>query len=202
MPRTIPLIIIAAIAILLAAGGVAWTILSSQPDGPRSTKTDGPQIGGPFDLETTGGERVSEADLKGKPFAIFFGFTHCPDVCPTTLNEMAGWIDALGGKADDMRFAFVTVDPARDDAETMTYYVEAFSDRIIPLTGTEAEIDSMANTYKIYKEKVPLDGGEDYTMNHTAAVYLMDAQGEFVDVISFKDEQDQALRKLRALVDG
>lgn len=208
MSRRTLLILLPAAIILVAAGALAAWILTAKPPGVASggttgsTATDGPQIGGPFDLVTTGGETVTEADFAGKPYAIFFGFTYCPDVCPTTLNEMAGWIDALGDKADAMRYAFVTVDPARDDAETMTRYVRAFSDRIVPLTGSEAQIQRVVDAFKIYRAKVPLDDGEDYTMNHTAAVYLMDANGDFVDVISFKDERETAIAKLEQLVSG
>lgn len=197
-----------ALAALAGGGALVWT-LHGPGSGPAvqtgettSRADDGaPQVGGPFDLETTGGERMTQADFEGRPYAVFFGFTHCPDVCPTTMNEMAAWIDALGPAADEMRFAFVTVDPERDDIETLSYYTQAFSDRIIPLSGTQAEIDAVVEAFKIYAQKVPLEDG-DYTMNHTAAVYLMDANGDFVDIISFKDGEEVALRKLRALIEG
>ncbi|MEQ8450021.1 MAG: SCO family protein [Nitratireductor sp.] len=197
-----------ALVALIGAAALVWTLHA--PDGRPAAESgattsraveDGPQVGGPFSLETTDGARMTQADFEGKPYAVFFGFTHCPDVCPTTMNEMAAWIDALGPAADRMRFAFVTVDPERDDIETLSYYTQAFSERIIPLSGTQAEIDAVVEAFKIYAQKVELEGG-DYTMNHTAAVYLMDSNGRFVDIISFKDGEEVALRKLRALIDG
>jgi len=197
-----------ALIALIGGGALVWTLHA--PGGAPAAETGAsaggaiegaPQVGGPFDLETAGGARMTDADFAGKPYAVFFGFTHCPDVCPTTMNEMATWIDALGPAADRMRFAFVTVDPERDDIETLSYYTEAFSERIIPLSGTQAEIDAVVDAFKIYAQRVALED-DDYTMNHTAAVYLMDSKGDFVDIISFKDGEDTALRKLRALIEA
>lgn len=209
--RKTPLIVGAAAAALSLAIGAVLVTRFHAPEPPRQAASSGTvtsqaeeggvTLGGPFDLETTGGARFTDADLAGKPYAIFFGFTYCPDVCPTTLNDLAGWMDALGPQADALRYVFVTVDPERDDIETMTRYAHAFSERIIPLTGTPEEIDAILDAYKIYAAKVPLEDG-DYTMNHTAAIYLMGADGGFADVISYKDEAETAVRKLRALAEA
>ena len=126
---------------------------------------------------------MTEALFRDKPSAMFFGFTHCPDVCPTTLMEMGGWIEALGADADKLRFVFVTVDPERDTPEVMNDYVTAFSDRIVGVTGEPEEVHAMVKDYKIFSRKVPLEGG-DYTMDHTASMILLDANGSFVGTIA------------------
>lgn len=155
-------------------------------------------IGGPFSLVGPGNVEVTEADLMGQPFVIFFGFTHCPDVCPTSLFEMANWIDDLGPAADGMEFVFVTVDPERDTPDVMENYVGSFSDQILPLSGTVEQVDAMTQAYRIYAAKVPLDG-DDYTMDHSAFVYLMDGNGQYVSHIGYGENTESALEKLKAL---
>ena len=141
--------------------------------------------GGPFSLIDTDGEEVTLADLEGKPFAIFFGFTHCPDVCPTHLLDASGWLDALGPEADEVRVVFVSVDPERDTPENLGEYVSAFDERILGLTAKdEATLAGVAERYRVRYEKVPLpDGG--YTMNHTSDTLLFDADGEYAGYIPY-----------------
>lgn len=157
------------------------------------------RIGGPFVLTTQSGARLTEADLRGKPFTVFFGFTHCPEVCPTTLWEMSAALKALGPDADRLKVLFVTVDPARDTPGSLAGYLQAFDPRIVGLTGTEAEIDAMAKAYRAYWRKVPTEGG-DYTMDHTASVFLMDAKGEFAGTIAYEEQAPVRLEKLRRLI--
>ena len=157
-------------------------------------------IGGPFELVNGDGETVTDKTFAGKPTLIFFGFTFCPDVCPTTLSELQGWIDTLGDDAGKLNYAFVSVDPERDTPEVMRDYVGAFDERIIPLTGTQEQVDGIVKAYRVYAKKVPLDDG-DYTMDHSAAVYLMDADNKFVGTIAYAEEEENALRKLRRLID-
>lgn len=156
-------------------------------------------VGGPFELVDGAGRPVTDRDFRGEPFAIFFGFTHCPDVCPTSLYEMAGWIEALGPAAGDMRFAFVTIDPERDKPETLAGYVGSFSDAIVPLTGTRAQIDAVLGAYRVYARKVPLDG-DDYTMDHSAFVYLMDEDGRYRAHITYGESEERAVAKLKDLL--
>ncbi len=156
-------------------------------------------LGGPFELVTTGGQPITEAYFAGKPYAVFFGFTHCPDVCPTTLSEMAHWIGELGADADRMRFAFVTVDPARDTHEILSEYVGYFSDRIVPMTGSEEAVRNAISAFRIYAQRVDLEGG-DYTMDHSASVYLMDADNNFVRSIGYGEGPERALSSLRSLI--
>ncbi|CAJ1369885.1 MAG: SCO family protein [Roseibium album] len=156
-------------------------------------------IGGPFELVDGNGETVTDATFAGKPTVLFFGFTYCPDVCPTTLSELQGWMDALGDDAEKLNYAFVSVDPERDTPEVMRDYVWAFDKRITPLTGSREQVDAMIKAYRVYAKKVPLDDG-DYTMDHSAAVYLMNADNKFVGTIAYQEAEDTALPKLRRLI--
>ncbi|MBZ9989534.1 SCO family protein [Mesorhizobium sp. BH1-1-5] len=166
---------------------------------PRVVQTAVSPIGGPFTLTTQTGEKLSDADLQGKPFAIFFGFTRCPEVCPTTLWETTEALKSLGPDADKLRVLFVSVDPTRDTPEFMARYLQSFDKHITGLTGTEAEIADVGKEYRIYYEKVPTEDG-DYTMNHTASIFLMDAQGQFAGTISYGEDMATRLQKLRRLI--
>jgi protein SCO1/2 len=158
-------------------------------------------IGGPFHLVDHTGRPVTEQDFLGKPSIYFFGFTHCPDVCPTTLYEMTAWLEELGPDADMLNVAFVTVDPERDDREAMADYVSAFDPHIVGLTGSEEEVEGIVKAFKVYRRKVEQEGG-DYTMDHTATIYLMGADGRFIGTIAYGEADDIALTKLKRLVEG
>ena len=136
-------------------------------------------VGGPFHLEDQNGKPVTDQDMKGRPFLVFFGFTHCPDVCPTTLFDMSQLMKALGPDADRANALFITVDPERDTQQVMKDYLSNFDPHLRGLTGDQASIDAAVREYRVYAKKVPLQGG-DYTMDHTAVVYLMDKNGHFV----------------------
>ncbi|WP_428688609.1 SCO family protein [Roseibium sp.] len=156
-------------------------------------------IGGPFELVNGDGETVTDQTFAGKPTVMFFGFTFCPEVCPTTLSELQGMIAELGDDADKLNYVFVTVDPERDTPEVIRDYVAAFDDHIVPLTGTRKQIDAMLKAYRVYSKKVPLDDG-DYTMDHLAALYLMSADNKFVGTIAYNEDEETALKKLRRLI--
>jgi protein SCO1 len=136
-------------------------------------------VGGPFRLEDQNGKPVSDADMKGRPFLVFFGFTHCPDICPTTLFEMSQVMKALGPDADRTGALFITVDPERDTPGVMKDYLSNFDPHLRGLTGDRVAVDAAIRAYRVYAKKVPLQNG-DYTMDHTAVVYLMDKDGNFV----------------------
>jgi protein SCO1/2 len=136
-------------------------------------------VGGPFRLEDQNGKPVSDADMKGHPFLVFFGFTHCPDICPTTLFEISQVLKALGPDADRTGALFITVDPERDTPAALRDYLSNFDPHLRGLTGDPAAISQATKAYRVYAKKVPLDNG-DYTMDHTAIVYLMDKEGRFV----------------------
>ena len=155
--------------------------------------------GAPFVLVDQKGAEVTEAAFRGHPSAVFFGFTHCPEVCPTTLVEMDSWLNKLGDEGKDIRAYFVSVDPERDTPETMDAYVSNVSDRITGITGEPDKVAEMAKAFGIYSRKVPLDGG-DYTMDHTASVLLLDRDGGFFGTIAYGENADTAVAKLKRLV--
>jgi protein SCO1 len=136
-------------------------------------------VGGPFRLEDQSGKAVTDADMKGKPFLVFFGFTHCPDICPTTLFDMSQLMEELGPDADRTGALFITVDPERDTPSVMKDYLSNFDPHVRGLTGDRTAINAAIRAYRVYAKKVPLENG-DYTMDHTALVYLMDKNGRFV----------------------
>src|SRR6516165_968740 len=153
-------------------------------------------IGGPFKLIDQDGATVTDQDLKGRPFLVFFGFTHCPDVCPTTLFEVSQILRALGPDADRVRALFITVDPERDTPAAIKDYLSSFDPHLSGLTGDPAAIVAVAKAYRVYFKKVPLDEGG-YTMDHTAIVYLMDKEGRFVSPFNLKRTTDAAAADLR-----
>ena len=157
------------------------------------------QIGGPFRLVDQTGRTVTEADLKGHPTALFFGYTHCPDACPTTLSELTALMRKLGPAADRLGAYFVTVDPERDTPEVLADYAKAFDPRFRMLTGTPEQVAQMLRGYRVYAQKVKGDNGETL-FNHTASVYLLDAQGRFVGTLAYQEPEDTALAKLRRLL--
>jgi protein SCO1/2 len=181
---------------LVSALALLATVLLLLP-GPQPSASKVP-IGGPFRLTSHEGKAFTDEDLKGKPFAVFFGFTHCPEVCPTTLYDLTQDLEALGKDADRMRVAFITVDPAQDTPELMKTYLGSFDPRIVGLTGTEEEIAAVAKAYKVYYRKVPTESG--YTMDHTATILLMDSRGEFYGTSNFQESQEVRREKLRKLV--
>ncbi len=161
----------------------------------------GAPLGGSFSLLDQNGAPITEAVFRDKPSAVFFGFTHCPDVCPTTLMEAAGWMKELGPDADKMRFVFVTVDPARDTPDVLREYISAFSGKIIGITGEPEKVEAMARDHKVYFSKRPLEGG-DYSMDHTASVLLLDQRGSLVGTVAYGEPRDAAVGKLKRLVTG
>jgi protein SCO1/2 len=153
-------------------------------------------IGGPFSLTDQNGRTVTDKDLKGRPFLVFFGFTHCPDICPTTMFEISEIFKKLGSDGDRLRALFITVDPERDTPAALKDYVSSFDPRIIALTGDEASIAAATKAYRAIYRKIPLKEGG-YTMDHTAIIYLMDRDGRFVSPFSLKRTTDAAAAELR-----
>jgi protein SCO1/2 len=153
-------------------------------------------VGGPFQLVNHNAQPVTDQDLKGHPFLVFFGFTHCPDVCPTSLFEVSEILRALGPDGDRVNALFVTVDPERDTPDKLKDYLSSFDPRLIGVTGDTAAITAMEKSYRVYAKKVPLEKG-DYTMDHTAIVYLMDKDGKFVAPFNIKRRPADAAADLK-----
>ncbi len=156
----------------------------------------GSAIGGPFRLVDQNGATVTDADIKGRPFLVFFGYTHCPDICPATLFEVSEVMRVLGKDADRTGALFITVDPERDTPAAMKDYLSSFDPHLRGATGDRAAIDAAEKAYRVYAKKVPTTNG-DYSMDHTALVYLMDKQGRFVAPFSLKRRPEDAAADLR-----
>ena len=157
--------------LLLGTGGFLWL----------NGEAGGPVVGGPFTLENADGQTVTDRDFRGKYMLVYFGYTYCPDVCPTTLNAVADALDKLGNKADRLQPLFVTVDPRRDTPAVMKQYTAAFTPRLEGLTGTPAEIAAAAKEYHVYyAEHRTGPGPNDYSMDHSSILYLMAPDGRFI----------------------
>lgn len=183
---------------LVVVAGMAATVLYMTKGTPQNA-IEGIG-GGEYSLVSHTGKPLDQTMLEGHPSLLFFGFTHCPDVCPTTMAEMQYWFEALGDDAKDLRGYFVTVDPARDTPEIIGGYVTWVSERMTGVTGSQAEIDKIVKAWRVFAEKVPT-GGDGYTMNHTASVFLLNNKGQFVSTISYGENVDTALKKIRKLLD-
>jgi len=153
-------------------------------------------IGGPFQLTDQHGNAVTEKNLKGKPTLIFFGYTHCPDVCPTSLFEISEVLRALGKDSDKVNAVFISVDPERDTPATMKDYLSSFDPHLEGLSGDPAETAKVITSYRVYAKKVPMKDG-DYTMDHTALIYLMDRDGRFVSPFNLKRTPEEAAADLK-----
>lgn len=153
-------------------------------------------IGGPFKLIDQNGNAITDGDFKGRPFLVFFGYTHCPDVCPTTLFDVSEVMRVLGKDADRTGALFVTVDPERDTPAVMKDYLSSFDPHLRGATGDRVAIDAVEKAYRVYAKKVQMENS-DYTMDHTALVYLMDKQGRFVTPFSLKRRPEEAAADLR-----
>jgi protein SCO1 len=153
-------------------------------------------IGGPFQLVDQSGAAVTEKNLQGRPSIIFFGFTHCPDVCPTALFEISEILRAMGKDADRVNAYFISVDPDRDNAAAMKDYLSSFDPHLKGLTGDPDSIAKTLSAYRVYSKKVPLKDG-DYTMDHTALTYLMDRDGHFVAPFNLNRKPEEAAADLK-----
>jgi protein SCO1/2 len=193
MDRTTrPLIVVAAFASSLVVGLVVvlWLL------GGLRGVTAPAAIGGPFQLTDQAGQTVTEKNLQGRPSLIFFGFTHCPDVCPTSLFEISEVLRAMGKDADRVNAYFVSVDPERDTAGAMKDYLSSFDPHLKGLTGDPEAVAKVISGFRVYAKKVPLKDG-DYTMDHTALIYLMDRDGKFVAPFNLKRTPEEAAKDLK-----
>ena len=168
---------------------------------PRMAASVSDDIGrGDYALQITDGRTFTQASLEDGPSAVFFGFTHCPEVCPTTLGDILTWQEELGADEDALKVYFVTVDPERDTAEILGDYV-GWVPGVVGVTGAQVEVDKALDAFKIYAAKVPLDDG-DYTMDHSASVLLFDSKGRYSDRVRYQEDPDVALGKLKKLLES
>jgi protein SCO1 len=164
---------------------------------PTRGDTGAPALGNAFTMLASDGRAVTSAELSGRPYLVFFGYTHCPDLCPTTLSDISAVFKELG---PDKKIAavFITVDPERDAADVMKTYLENFDARIVGLTGDPLKTEAIARAFRVYARKVPGGTPGDYSVDHSGAVYLMDKRGRFVRVFDLQRPPEQAARELEA----
>jgi protein SCO1 len=184
--------------IILAAGAFLGLGLRETPKGAAGTLLAS-AIGGPFRLVDQNGRTVTDADLKGKWALIYFGYTHCPDACPTALNEIAIALDDLGPKRDAVRPVFITVDPERDTSEVLKSYATSFDMPLLALTGTPQEVAQAAKDYRVYYAKHPEPGG-DYSMDHSSVIYVMDPEGRFTATFTPESSPEDIAARLKKLL--
>lgn len=192
-PNRLQLVLAGLAAVAVAAAVGYWLLL------PRMTQTAADLLGqGEYSLTGTDGTAFTEKTLRGAPSAVFFGFTHCPDVCPTTLGEIMDWQDEMSKVGDTLRFYFVSVDPDRDTLAVLRDYV-SWVPGVTGVTGTPEETAKAIRAFRVYARKVPLDDG-DYTMDHSAMVMLFDRKGRFFEPISYQEDPARALAKIKSLL--
>ena len=201
-------ILLAGLAVVLLAAGGAYITLGLNdkfPSAPAEAISSG-EIGGPFALTTANGQTLTDRDIRGKWLLVYFGYTNCPDICPTTLLEISDTLKSLGPLARQVQPLFITIDPQRDTQEAIGAFVAAFDDRIIGLTGTPAQIATVAKEYHVYyaKNAASAADGQSYFMDHTAFVYVMGPDGKYVTLFSPLQGQtsDYMAGKLRDLITG
>ena len=201
-PRTPPRFAIVAIVfagvLVIAAGVLLALALRETPRGAAGTALAS-AIGGPFQLIDQNGKPFSDADLKGKWHLIFFGYTHCPDACPTALNEMSLALDRLGMKRDEVGVVFITVDPERDTPDALKSYVQSFDAPIVALTGSPEAVAQAAKAYRVFYAKHPRPDG-DYDMDHSAVIYVMNPEGRFTATFTPDSSADAIVQRLQKLI--
>lgn len=186
--------------VLVMAGALGWLTLSIGQS--KKELTEAP-FGVPFELVDQNGDAITEQAFRGKPTALFFGFTHCPEVCPTTLFELDGWLRKVDPEGNRLQAYFVTVDPERDTPELLGKYISNVTDRVIGIAGPPEKVGEVIKGFRVYAKKIPLDETDpkgDYTMDHTASVFLLDSAGRFTGTISYGENPDVAEKKLENLM--
>ncbi|KKX29453.1 SCO family protein [Rhizobium sp. LC145] len=197
--RIVTWCLVAIVATWLIVFGYVLPLRESETEVAAGIAT--PAIGKPFELVSHKGEVVNNASLRGKPYLAFFGFTHCPDICPTTLFELTDLMNELGPLADRFNIAFISVDPERDTQEMLDSYMTSFDTRIMALRGNSEQTETAVKAFAAYARKVPTEGGN-YTMDHTAGVYLMDAEGRFKGTLDMHEPREVRLQKIRRFVNA
>lgn len=183
----------------LIAGAAAFSVLKPG-HGPISSGVA--LVGGPFELVSHQGERVTDKDFRGKYMLVSFGYTYCPDVCPTELQVLSAALDALGEKARNIQPIFITIDPERDTVAALAQYMPSFHPRYIGLTGSPEAIAKAARAYRVYYAKSANKSGEDYLMDHSSIIYLMDKEGTFLKHFSYGTDAKALAKAIEEAIDG
>ena len=198
--RTRKIIVIGAVLWSAALISLGLTYYSESKNtgsqGGKIASTSG--IGGAFELTSHTGEKITDKALLGAPFLVFFGFTHCPDICPTALFDMSEALRATGTEGAKLRALYISVDPERDTVDVLKNYMSSFDPRVMALTGDAQSVQNTARAYRAYYKKVPTK--ESYTMDHSSAVYLMDKNGQFLRTIDLKRDPQIVAKELIGLL--
>ena len=187
-------------ALIVALGSwLGWSTFDWHQKGGVESVSEG-SIGGPFEALRTDGTTITRSDMIGRPHLVFFGFTHCPDICPTTLYDASVWLEDLGPDGGKIDVYFVTVDPERDSPKVLGEYLSAFGNRITGITGSADQIKVLERAWKVYSKKATT--GDDYSVDHTALTFLMKADGGFFGTVAYGEDRAVAVKKLRRLLAG
>ncbi len=186
-------------AIMLAPAAVLGAGLVGAAVFAANRSPDAVPIGGPFTLLDGDDHTVTDQAFRGRWMMVYFGYTHCPDACPTALQDMANAVDQLGAKKNEVAIVFITIDPERDTPTVMKDYVAAFEAGIVPLSGSMDAVAGAARAYRVYYAKHPTKDGA-YDMDHSSIIYLMDPRGRFVANFTHETPPDQIAAKLKTLV--
>ena len=197
MDRMRTLLIATGVAVLALGGGVA--LRQAVDARAAASSVVGIELGTPFVLTDQNGDEITEAAFQGRPGLLLFGFTHCPDVCPTTIHDMESWLTDLDVGKDEIGAYFVTVDPERDTPAFLRDYLEPQSDRITGITGDPDAVRAMAKSWRVYFQRRELGEGQ-YTMDHFASTFVLDAEGRVVDLIAYQEDPESAKSKIAAVL--
>ncbi len=196
-PRVLSIVAVVAVAVLALGGGILLRqVIDTRTPVAANVSVD---LGAPFALVDQNGESITEAAFQGRPTLLFFGFTHCPEVCPTTVYDMETWLADLKVEPGQVGAYFVTVDPERDTPADLRAYLEPQSDMVVGITGEPEKVWDMARSWRVYWQKRPLGGG-DYTLDHFASVFVLDADGKVADLIAFQEDPETAKAKIAAVL--
>lgn len=188
-----------AVAVIVLALAFAWQYGLFDPAGGRPGASGIAKLGGPFELVDQNGQTRTDAEFRGQLMLVYFGFTYCPDACPTALQVMTVALNMLGAAGNDVVPLLITVDPARDTVETLKDYATHFHPRLVALTGTPEAIAGAAKAYRVYYAKAPgQESKADYLMDHSSIIYLMDRNGRYVTHFTHANNPEDLVRVLRA----
>ena len=191
----------AGVAVAIAAGIWISDLVISKVETRQAQESGTARVGGPFTLVNEAGETVTEADFRGRYMLIYFGFTFCPDVCPTELQVMASAIEALGARGENIAPVFITIDPERDTPDVMARYVALFHPRLTGLTGTPEQVGAAAKAWHVFYRKVADESSsEDYTMDHSSIVFLMGLDGEYLKLFAPGTSPDKMAEDIAAFL--
>ena len=192
------------IGVLIAIAAGLWIselVIDRERGGPVTASAGKAQVGGPFTLVNQDGETVTEETYRGKYMLIYFGFTFCPDVCPTELGIMSAALDRLGDKAEKVQPIFITIDPERDTPEVMARYVKLFNPRLAGLTGTPEQIADVAKAYHVFYRKAEDESSTEYTMDHSSIIFLMGPDGEYLKLFPPQTPPDKMAEAIESYIE-